>query len=215
MIAGLPYDAEVEYLESAGTQWIDTGVNISDNDFVLSCDMRSTSRGQSVVWARYFGSYVSESATCTRIINYSGSDNYLYGSYRSRASSQTQLTGLGDYTERKVYLLSYGRLDVIHNGTTQSRSLNMYLGTEDTSTVCLFGAKMACYGFQITHSGSLVIDFIPVRFTNSNGQSEGAMYDRVSRKLFRNAGTGAFTIGPDVATPVMGLHVFKSPAIAS
>ena len=36
------------------------------------------------------------------------------------------------------------------------------------------------------------------------------MYDRVSRKLFRNAGTGSFTIGPDVATPVMGLHFFKS-----
>lgn len=26
MIRGVPYDAEVEYLESTGTQWIDTGV---------------------------------------------------------------------------------------------------------------------------------------------------------------------------------------------
>lgn len=52
---------------------------------------------------------------------------------------------------------------------------------------------------------------IPVRFTNALGQSEGAMYDRVSRKLFRNAGTGTFTIGPDVATPVMGLHFMPRP----
>ena len=28
----LPYDAEVEYLESTGTQWIDTGVKIEKND---------------------------------------------------------------------------------------------------------------------------------------------------------------------------------------
>lgn len=38
---------------------------------------------------------------------------------------------------------------------------------------------------------------IAVRFTNEQGVSEGAMYDRVSGQLFRNAGTGAFTIGPD------------------
>ena len=44
---------------------------------------------------------------------------------------------------------------------------------------------------------TLVRDFIPVRFTNENGVTEGAMYDRVSGALFRNAGTGAFTIGPN------------------
>lgn len=43
----------------------------------------------------------------------------------------------------------------------------------------------------------LVRDMIPVRFTNEHGQSEGAMYDRVSGQLFRNVGTGTFTIGPD------------------
>ena len=42
--------------------------------------------------------------------------------------------------------------------------------------------------------------FIPVRFTNEDGVSEGAMYDRVSGELFRNAGTGAFVIGPDKTT---------------
>jgi hypothetical protein len=40
-------------------------------------------------------------------------------------------------------------------------------------------------------------DLISVRFTNEQGVSEGAMYDRVSGAMFRNAGTGAFTIGPD------------------
>ena len=47
----------------------------------------------------------------------------------------------------------------------------------------------------------LVRDFIPVRFTNELGQSEGAMYDRVSGELepFRNKGTGAFLWGPDAS----------------
>ena len=42
-----------------------------------------------------------------------------------------------------------------------------------------------------------VRDFIPVRFTNERGETEGAMYDRVSGQLYRNSGTGAFIIGPD------------------
>ena len=42
--------------------------------------------------------------------------------------------------------------------------------------------------------------FIPVRFTNEDGVSEGAMYDKVSGKLYRNAGTGAFIIGPNKTT---------------
>ena len=46
-------------------------------------------------------------------------------------------------------------------------------------------------------NNSALIDLIPVRFTNELGQSEGAMYDRVSGQLFRNAGTGDFIIGPD------------------
>lgn len=53
---------------------------------------------------------------------------------------------------------------------------------------------------RIVSTGTVLFDAIPVRFTNENGVSEGAMYDRVSGKLFRNVGTGAFIIGPDKTT---------------
>jgi len=51
--------------------------------------------------------------------------------------------------------------------------------------------------FQIFHNGILLRDFLPVKFSNEQGVSEGAMYDCVSGQLFRNAGTGAFVVGPD------------------
>ena len=47
---------------------------------------------------------------------------------------------------------------------------------------------------------AIIGSFIPVRFTNEDGVSEGAMYDKVSGQLYRNAGTGAFIIGPDKTT---------------
>lgn len=54
------------------------------------------------------------------------------------------------------------------------------------------------YYFKIQKSGKLIINLIPVRFTNELGQTEGAMFDKVTGKLFRNQGTGSFVIGPDV-----------------
>ena len=217
MIAGLPYDAEVEYLESTGPQQIDTGVIVNDNNFVLTVDMCSTTAGQSVAWATYFGSYSGEPSMSTRLINNRNNANALYCGYRRRSNGQNFVAG--NYfvaTDRFQYILEYMKLTIVRPGFNDwVMALGQPEGLEDTSTVKLFGANMRCWAFDITHDGEPIISLTPVRFTNELGQPEGAMYDRVSRKLFRNAGTGAFTIGPDVATPVMGLHVFKSPAIAS
>jgi hypothetical protein len=66
------------------------------------------------------------------------------------------------------------------------------------------------FSFKIWIGGAFIRDFIPVRFTNELGQSEGAMYDRANPTvgmnpdgsartdgLYRNRGTGIFVIGPD------------------
>lgn len=50
---------------------------------------------------------------------------------------------------------------------------------------------------KLSINGTLRFDFQPVRFTNEHGISEGAMYNKVSKVVFRNSGTGSFTIGPD------------------
>lgn len=55
------------------------------------------------------------------------------------------------------------------------------------------------HNFTLIADDITVRDFVIVRFTNELGVSEGAMFDKVTKKLFRNAGTGSFVIGPDVA----------------
>ena len=60
-----------------------------------------------------------------------------------------------------------------------------------------FYTQTRFYDFKMYDGDNLVFDGIPVRFTNEQNQSEGAMYDRVSGQLFRNAGTGTLTLGPD------------------
>ena len=54
------------------------------------------------------------------------------------------------------------------------------------------------FWFRLHKGGELVRDFIPVRFTNDDRFTEGALYDRVSGEFFTNQGTGSFIIGPDL-----------------
>lgn len=59
-----------------------------------------------------------------------------------------------------------------------------------------------CRSFSVYDSNNVKLrDFIPVRFTNELGEVEGAMYDKVSKQLFRNQGTGKFIVGADKDMP--------------
>lgn len=53
------------------------------------------------------------------------------------------------------------------------------------------------YGWRVNRGESTIQECVPVRFTNENNQTEGAMYDKVTKQLFRNQGSGSFIIGPD------------------
>ena len=52
---------------------------------------------------------------------------------------------------------------------------------------------MRCYSVVVRRSGNVIHDFIPVRIGTT-----GYMYDTISGELFGNAGTGDFTLGPDI-----------------
>ena len=94
----------------------------------------------------------------------------------------------------------------------------MFIGAVNRGTANKYPGRGLYYGFKMWDSDILVGDFIPVRFTNEQEVSEGAMYDKVSKQLFRNQGTGTFVIGPDIPdipdipdtfVPVMRLHMFN------
>lgn len=208
MIAGLPYDAEVEYLESTGTQWIDTGVygnqssgaevmvswpEISPDQPAFSADNGSISNG---------GFAVFMSRTLLRYgRNYAGI--FKNGIFQLSANVFYDIVN-------KPSVVSVDGDSIVPdpsgNFSTEG-TVPMFAWRRNANIIIKGKARIA---FMKMWSGdTLVRDYIPVRFTNEQGVSEGAMYDRVSGALFRNAGTGSFTIGPDVATPVMGLHFMK------
>lgn len=198
----LPYDAEVEYLESTGTQWIDTGyVYNADSKFVCDAMLMSV---PSDTFAVMFGALQNYSGVFIALNN-TVPIQARFGA-NSVGNIVSDLSVQNAVGVRHKYELSARRLAIDDDVFTRSgftpytvnRSIWLCSCNDSYSgNLNRRPCSLRVYAFAIYNGDVLVRDFIPVRFTNELGQSEGAMYDRVSGQLFRNAGTGAFVIGPD------------------
>lgn len=200
----LPYDAEVEYLSNDGSQnYIDMGIYWNRGDTIEIQVAQNVIADQAAfgVALKIYGFSNNTPSNTNNNAFYWGNAPYHGGGTNVLPSN----FGTSAHTIR----IEEDHADV--DGTVIS-----YSQTTDASqslhTVVLFGraANTAAMSFTKTwngkiyyckywKSGVLVRDFIPVRFTNEQGVSEGAMYDRASDQLFRNAGTGAFGFGTDIA----------------
>ena len=206
MIPGVPYDAEIEYLESTGTQWIDTEVNGSSD---LICDAL-WSYASASAWAAPFGARTNSSTNAYAVTGWgSTADRNIYVNFGSK-SSYLYHVGLDIYQYSWKLHLENGNSTLWRNDTaiaTSSTIVPSFItagsiivsGLREGDSI-LTGAGVRIHYFKLGN----VRDFIPVRV----GQT-GYMYDRVSKRLFGNQGTGSFVLGPDVAKPVIGLYGMK------
>jgi hypothetical protein len=191
-----PYDAEIEYLESTGTQWIDTGI-VANGEFDADYTISIPSSFRKFI--------VGGAKSTTQHLNfgqYEPNGNFIMAYLDTYWEALTTIAANTTYTARIHY--ASGSQTATVNGTaassrslsgTESLNLNIYLFKRNFyragDTLLPMMGKM--YSFKIWQNGVLVRDFIPVRKGNI-----GYMYDRVSGQLFGNAGTGAFIVGPDV-----------------
>lgn len=190
---------EVEYLESTGDQWIDTGIypgNTTQTDisFMLRGNTASTSydcvaacEGNSVFY------WISAR-------NGSTQDRYLLNTSNSGATTVARTLNV----RHNVSFNVVGNKAIV-DGVTYS--LGSVANTCST-TLTLWGEHLysnvsyrsiaRIYSVAITNrsTGTVLRDMIPVRVG-----SVGYMYDRISGQLFGNGGTGSgFILGPDKAT---------------
>lgn len=181
----LPYDAQVEYIESNGTQYINTGVYLDTTNFEVGYDML----GNQLKWG--FTHQGSSNGTWITV----ESVNAFFGNFSNRTTIST------NNTENVIKYESTSGITV--NGNFSGKTFG--LGTDSISSRPLFIFAMydfrngIDYGttklksFYLKNNGTLVVDMIPVR-----KDGVGYMYDRVSGQLFGNDGTGDFIIGSDV-----------------
>ena len=185
----LPYDAEIEYLEGKYYPKINTGIYANINSsFQIVMSIRELSSSA----AGICGCRISNvNSSCIAGLDRTGFF-VDFGSYRTNRLTYSSPATNTIYTIRN----SKDERSVDNNVQTSTFS-----GTfSDTVEFSLFriegtswsSAWMRLYSFKMWDGATLVRDMIPVRVGTT-----GYMYDKVSKQLFGNAGTGAFERGPD------------------
>lgn len=187
----LPYDAEIQFLESSGTQYIDTGIYGSQNLKTI-LKMKELARTAS---RAAFGCY--------------GSNN---GYYLYQSSGLKWQVGFGGHTDSALssdmvlHVWTFDSFNVYRDEDLVSTFTSSTFTTPQT--LLLFNAHKAdgtvyssvskrVYYCKMYENGVLVRDMIPVRVG-----TVGYMYDKVSRRLFGNSGSGSFIAGPDVISDI-------------
>ena len=200
----LPYDAEIEYLESTGTQYIDTGIPLfSDMQMTITFRLKDNANNTSII-----GSAVKEGYRVADRKQMYLLANYPYNNKWYIALAHNTSTGAG-YTGTEL-LDDFGTVIVhqnklIVNGVEYSdvnvspffAGGNCFLFWSDGTHEWLAQKKalIRLKRFLLKDSANILVrDMIPVRVGNV-----GYLFDKVSGQLFGNSGTGAFILGSDVA----------------
>jgi len=181
----VPYDAEIEYLESTGTQWIDTLIHpttgygfelyggftrFENNEFFGGGNSYDNGLGICTHGQGTYGIIVGTTEVCTITATANvmhkfrvNTDGTVYVDNTYEGVSSTALPE-GTYT-----------MNIFRHSATQ------------------IPLQEKIYYVKIYNSTGLLFDGIPVRIGTT-----GYMYDKISNNLFENVGTGTFILGPDV-----------------
>lgn len=191
---GLPTGyTPLEYIQSSGTQHIDSGHIIASENMRVVMKFAYTADHSS---SALFG---SETSGITGSGEYSicpyGTPQFFVGG--SKQLPSIYAPALNEICELDVTAKN-GVLTDIWNGSTQN-SQSYVQKLNHTYSVAVFGnnvsgtvgqkVSMRLYSFQLYDNGSLVRDFVPCK----NPDGAYGLYDKVNKQFYGNAGTGAFT----------------------
>ena len=192
---GLPEGyAKLEYIESTGMQYIDTGFKPNQDTRVVC----STQFAKQNAAAWLFGA---------RNGNYDSSFGFLtyQNNYRSDYDTNSVQTIIGSYEgfffvdkDKNVTSIN-DEIESTASATTFQCSYNLYLFANNNGGAVAGQSDAKISSCQIYDNGTLIRDYVPC--TNSDGTA--GLYDIENGQFYGNAGAGSFIAGPEV-TPDPG-----------
>ena len=178
---------QLEYIESTGTQWIDTGVKPTNNTR-LQCEVDNLNSGILILFGCRTGEY--EENFCVTTDN---EHRLRYGNQQENANATDKI------------ILDANKNRWIINSTTVTFNLQTFLCRNNFA---LFGCnkngtiesinKSRVYYCTFYENGDIICNLIPVIDRNNTV----CMYDTVSKTFFYNQGIGDFVAGPEVPSTI-------------
>lgn len=181
----LPYKARLEYLESSGTQYIDTGIT-PNSDTSVEIDVKPL-----VLKGFIFASEVRWSNNAIGVVmrttgmfsvEFNGARNLTFSS-KERAICSVTPTGA-----------SYGGVAISYTDTITGNNYPIFIFGGNRAGNLNETSSIQIYFVKITEGLTLVRNLIPVL----DNADTPCMYDEVSGEFFYNQGTGSFIAGPVV-----------------
>ena len=191
---------ELEYIESTGTQWIDTGISgFNTGNWEIYAKWLLPVATQTNPYANVFSAYSSENHNSYRIITKLKDSSVYYVSGNSKAGGGSAL--VADKAINQIHTATARNGSVIFDGETintptqgtalpSSVNLGIFARGDGASKII---ARI--YSVNVKKDGVLIGDFVPAK----NASNELGMYDTVRGQFFTNQGTGTFIAGPEVS----------------
>lgn len=186
-----PEYTPLSYIESTGTQYIDTGfkpnnnttivanveITNADTDYIGLFGARDGSTKQ--MWAYY------DTTTSQWSARYNTESKKINGNYSGKHTISI---------EKNIFVID--GTEYTFSAATFTSAYTAYIFAINSSGAVQYPAKMKIYDCQIYDNGVLVRDYISAIQNGSVG-----LYERVENKMYLNAGTGEFIAGKVVPQP--------------
>ena len=196
-VRGLPDGyTRLQYIESTGTQYIDTGINIGENI------QTKVKFGKTTNSFTKYGFIIGGGGHYQGLVTRTSTNSYYVSMYNS-SQNAVVITMPDDVFEiifntpnHKVIINNSDSFDLV---LISPYTINATIGIFNTPTYTT-GDNIGIgkvYSFMIKDnlSNSVVRDMIPAK---RNSDNVVGMWDTVSKTFFTNAGTGSFIAGPVV-----------------
>lgn len=196
---------QVEYIQSSGTQYIDTGFKPNNNTRVVM-DFQFVSAPSSD-HAVIFGARdaTNVKSFCVFYIT----SGYFRSDYNTTNTNQWAIDSTIRYTiDKNKETTSLNNTTQSYSATTFQCAYNMYLfGLNGTGYVYFRSIGLKVYSCQIYDNGTLIRDYVPC----INADGAAGLYDMVNGAFYANAGTGSFTTGAtyknDIARTISKIYL--------
>ena len=182
---------ELEYIESSGKQYIDTGFKPNQNTRIIA-DMKLEDKTSTSV---LFGSRVSVSSLRYEFLSASG---LFYSPYNTSAGSTMTATLDKIIIDKNKNVTSVNNnIFSTFSTSTFQCNWNLYLFAVNNNGVATLQSHAKLYSCKIYDNDILIRNFISCK--NLSGTI--GLYDTVNSQFYQNAGAGTFIAGPEIIQP--------------
>lgn len=198
---GLPTEyQEVEYIKSTsdGGQCIDTGVPGENSNLRIDISYMWDVVPAEGSYQNIISAYINETSNCTRIVQYGAGRTYVDVNIRANRSiayrgARVAGTRYNESLTRTYYDVNGERLVITETATGSSNDHNLHLFSSSAHRT--FAKSLRLYNCKLYDGNTIVRDFVPCY---RKSDDVAGLYDVANDVFYPNAGTGSFTVGPDV-----------------